>query len=382
MFACRCVSGTFARLPCSVNCRLRQPLGAGFHSGYTGNSVFDGWSDCAIYRGRDIRQCESPFDKECNDRGDLDLQRSFRGNRQCFRGRNGCGCGHNNDHSQRNGVQRSYYLQRNPHSYRFRRRSNCAGALLSLTIIPSSITVGNLQDTGQFLAIGTFSTSPYRQGSDKLTHADLDFLHAQRLPGRHQHRLGIRGPPPGLSAPTGTEAPSSLLKQRAATGPYRPPRQSSAAPWFSRTRQPTPGSCYPGSQAPALLATLTVYNEGLNTTGWLVTAPSATGTPNVLHCGPGCRGRQFSLRGDLPGRRHRHLNRACRTGSRLRWMVLQLRANRAYHCSRAQQLHGHVDDQRYRGSNLQLKSKPIMQTGPPFGAAFLRFPGSGSVWSE
>jgi hypothetical protein len=32
---------------------------------------------------------------------------------------------------------------------------------------------------------------------------------------------------------------------------------------------------------------LTVYNEGLNTTNWLVTAPSATGTPSVLHCGPG-----------------------------------------------------------------------------------------------
>jgi len=25
----------------------------------------------------------------------------------------------------------------------------------------------------------------------------------------------------------------------------------------------------------------------LNTTNWLVTAPSATGTPNVIHCGPG-----------------------------------------------------------------------------------------------
>ena len=50
---------------------------------------------------------------------------------------------------------------------------------------------------------------------------------------------------------------------------------------------PTPGTCFPGSAAPSLLATLTVYNEGLNTTNWLVTAPSATGTPNVLHCGPG-----------------------------------------------------------------------------------------------
>jgi hypothetical protein len=36
-----------------------------------------------------------------------------------------------------------------------------------------------------------------------------------------------------------------------------------------------------------LLVTLTIYNEGLNTTNWLVTAPSATNTPNVIHCGPG-----------------------------------------------------------------------------------------------
>jgi len=53
---------------------------------------------------------------------------------------------------------------------------------------------------------------------------------------------------------------------------------------------PVAGSCYPGSQAAALISTLTVYNEGLNTTNWLITAPSATGTPNVLHCGPGWSG--------------------------------------------------------------------------------------------
>jgi hypothetical protein len=39
-----------------------------------------------------------------------------------------------------------------------------------------------------------------------------------------------------------------------------------------------------------LLVTLTIYNEGLNTTNWLVTAPSATSTPNVIHCGPGWAG--------------------------------------------------------------------------------------------
>ena len=49
----------------------------------------------------------------------------------------------------------------------------------------------------------------------------------------------------------------------------------------------TPGSCYPGSQAPALKATITVYNEGLNTTNWEVTAPSATGTPRRHSLRPG-----------------------------------------------------------------------------------------------
>ncbi len=41
------------------------------------------------------------------------------------------------------------------------------------------------------------------------------------------------------------------------------------------------------------MSTLTVYNEGLNTTNWLVTAPSATGTPDVIHCGPGSNGAGF-----------------------------------------------------------------------------------------
>jgi hypothetical protein len=50
---------------------------------------------------------------------------------------------------------------------------------------------------------------------------------------------------------------------------------------------PVAGSCYPNSQASALLSTVTVYNEGLNTTNWEVTAPSATDTPDVIHCGPG-----------------------------------------------------------------------------------------------
>jgi hypothetical protein len=50
------------------------------------------------------------------------------------------------------------------------------------------------------------------------------------------------------------------------------------------TNPPTPGHCDQPSQQ--LLSTLTVYNEGLNTTTWQLTAASATLTPNVINCGP------------------------------------------------------------------------------------------------
>jgi uncharacterized protein YjdB len=49
------------------------------------------------------------------------------------------------------------------------------------------------------------------------------------------------------------------------------------------------GSCNYLTIAPELVSTVTVYGTGLNTSNlpsnWLVTAPSATGTPDVIHCG-------------------------------------------------------------------------------------------------
>lgn len=65
-----------------------------------------------------------------------------------------------------------------------------------------------------------------------------------------------------------------------------------------------PGSC--NAPIPQLLSSLTVYNEGVNSTNWLITAvsaipdpsnagsyiadPAKTPTPIVLHCGPGWAG--------------------------------------------------------------------------------------------
>jgi hypothetical protein len=73
--------------------------------------------------------------------------------------------------------------------------------------------------------------------------------------------------------------------------PFVLPNPGSPATPTTPAVPPTPGSCY--QNVPQLLSTLTVYNEGLNTTNWLVTAPSATCNPAVpatctpvLTCGP------------------------------------------------------------------------------------------------
>jgi len=160
------------------------------------------------------------------------------------------------------------------------------GSFVSLTIIPSSITVGNLQDTGQFLAIGTFSTAPYVR--DLTNSPTLTWISS--VPSVfpvNTNTAGTVGATAGIVTAYGNGGAVIIAE---ATNPSDGTIQTATATFNCPLVIPTAttgGSCYPGSQAPALLATLTVYNEGLNTTNWLVQAPSATGTANVLNCGPG-----------------------------------------------------------------------------------------------
>ncbi len=235
------------------------------------------------------------------------------------------------------------------------------GNLVSITIIPSTITVGNLQDTGQFLAIGTFSTPPSVRDLTNPPTTTWISSSPSVFPV-NTNSAGNMGAAAGVVTAYGTGS-AIIIAEAMGNDGFDPDRQGNVQlPAGSPEPASTPGSCFPGSQAPALLATLTVYNEGLNTTGWLVTAPSATGTPNVLHCGPGA-GVRLSVFGDLPSRHYRHLDCARRTGCRLRWMVLQLPSNSTYHRSRAQQLHCHINDQRYRGSDLQLSRAKVPRSG-------------------
>jgi uncharacterized protein YjdB len=159
--------------------------------------------------------------------------------------------------------------------------------LLSLTIIPSSLTVLNLQGTGNFLAIGTYATAPYVR--DLTNSPNLTWISS--FPNDFPvdtNSAGNAGATAGIVTAYGT---GSAIIIAEATNPLDGTIQTATAtfncPYVLPNPPLTPGSCYPGSQAPALLQTLTVYNEGPNTTNWLVTAPSASGTPKVIHCGPG-----------------------------------------------------------------------------------------------
>jgi uncharacterized protein YjdB len=158
--------------------------------------------------------------------------------------------------------------------------------LLSLTIIPSSISVGNLQGTGNFLAVGTFSSPPYvRDLTDSvkwLSSAPDVFP----VSSNNSAVLPV-GATAGVVTAYGNGGATIIAEATSSDGSIQTATATFNCPLVLPNPPTTPGSCYDGSQAPALKATITVYNEGLNTTDWEVTAPSATGTQDVIHCGPG-----------------------------------------------------------------------------------------------
>jgi hypothetical protein len=161
--------------------------------------------------------------------------------------------------------------------------------LLSLTIIPNSITVLNLQDTGNFLAVGTFSTPPYVRD---LTNSVTWLSSAPDIFPVNSNNSVTEpvGSTAGVVTAYGIGGATIIAEATSTDGTIQTATATFNCPLVLPNPPQTPGSCYPGSQAPSLKATITIYNEGLNTTNWLITAPSATGTPDVIHCGPGWTG--------------------------------------------------------------------------------------------
>jgi hypothetical protein len=170
--------------------------------------------------------------------------------------------------------------------------------LLSIAVVPTSVTIGNLNGTAQFLAYGTFSTAPTVQDiTNGVNHngftSNVTWVSAPNQEIFPVTSSGSPGETGGLVTAYGNGS-ADIYAQ--ATNPdgtivYSPSATFNCplvlASTNPMTGQITPGSCNPDTIAPTLLVTLTVFNAGLNQTGWLITAPSATGTPDVIHCGPG-----------------------------------------------------------------------------------------------
>jgi len=159
--------------------------------------------------------------------------------------------------------------------------------LLSLTIVPSTISVGNLQSTGDFLAIGTYSQVPYVRDLTNSVKWISSFPSAFPVDSGTGTGTGTTG---GIVTAYADGTAVIIAEATSSDGTIQTATATFNCPYVAPNpagNPPVRGSCFPGSQAASLNATITVYNLGLNSTGWEVTAPSATGTPNVIHCGPG-----------------------------------------------------------------------------------------------
>jgi hypothetical protein len=178
--------------------------------------------------------------------------------------------------------------------------------LISLVIIPSAITVGSLQDTGNFIAIGTYTTAPVVRD---VTNSAVWLSSFPNSFPVNSNTGGNAGATAGIVTAYGAGTNDTIIAE--IVDPVTQSIQYATASFSCPLVEPCPcsvaegcnppitdcgtngghgGTCYPGSQGSALLSTVTVYNEGVNNTNWEVTAPSATGTANVIHCGPGWTG--------------------------------------------------------------------------------------------
>lgn len=173
-------------------------------------------------------------------------------------------------------------------------------SITSLSIVPSSISVDDFLLSGQFLAIGTFSQAPYVR--DVTNDSTTTWLSSE--PNSFPVSTNCTGSstnPPVTCAGSGASAgivtayaaggATIVAESQSLDGTIQTAAATFSCPYVLPS-PPTPGSCPSGNTAlpSQLISTLTVYNRGLNTTNWLVTAPSATGTADVLHCGPGWTG--------------------------------------------------------------------------------------------
>jgi hypothetical protein len=152
--------------------------------------------------------------------------------------------------------------------------------LLSINIVPGGTIVSNKGMTGQYLAFGTYSTPPYvRDLTNQVTWISLAPEVASIESGGASGQVG------GLATAMGYTGNSPIYAE--ASNPDGTIVLSNAQ---SFTCKDSGTNVCEQAVAHPQFATITVFHAGSNTTTWSITAPSGTGTPNLIHCGPGATG--------------------------------------------------------------------------------------------
>jgi uncharacterized protein YjdB len=163
--------------------------------------------------------------------------------------------------------------------------------LLSITIIPNAISVNQILDSGNFLAFGNYSSTPtIRDITNEVTWISSapDVFPVETA--------GVPGAQAGIVTAYGEGGAVIIAEMVRPSSCASNPSQSictDSNPDGTVVTQTATFTCpigQCGSPVAAQLATLTVYNAGQNNSSWLVTAPSSTGVPNLIHCGPSSPG--------------------------------------------------------------------------------------------
>lgn len=158
--------------------------------------------------------------------------------------------------------------------------------LLSINVVPSGITVSNKGMTGQYLAFGTYSTTPtVRDLTNQVTWISLLPEVASINSG------GTPGEVGGLATAEGYTGNTVIYAEATNTDGT----VVLSNPQTFICKDPIANICVQTIAHPQI-ATVTVFNAGENSTTWQVTAPSDTGVADLIHCGPG-----WSLNGGVGG---------------------------------------------------------------------------------
>lgn len=149
--------------------------------------------------------------------------------------------------------------------------------LLSINIVPGDTTVSNKGMTGQYLAFGTFSTTPtVRDLTNQVTWVSLSPEVVSIDSG------GVAGEVGGLATAQGYTGDGVIYAEMT----NKDGTVILSNPQTFTCKDPITSACNQDIAHPQF-ATITVFNAGENNSTWLVTAPSDTGTSNLIHCGPG-----------------------------------------------------------------------------------------------